>query len=160
MYTKNQLLNAVLWPTAAAASISLISPDGEVFGTFKLEKPMRGADLAALVPVHGEVSVKSVTVTGLRDELVIKTVVPFDTDVNTERRVITAEERLRRLELREDRREAQARADRQRHEQEIAAYKAKDIADAAEAKRKADEEAAAIEAAAAVASAAEVSVNE
>lgn len=119
MFTRNQLVHAVLWPLAKRVSITMLDAEGVVHGEFVISKPMLGSELARMVPdglfvagEEGELSVFSMS-----GDPVIATRVEFDTEVVTEKREMTLEERFAQLEMRQRRaaeREARLREQNKR----------------------------------------------
>lgn len=106
MLSRNELVHAVFWPLEAKKSvISLADADGVFQASFEITAPLKGADLAKLMPLNGLVLASNCYAFSLSGEILVTTHVDFETVVVTERAVIDTEERLARLERRELRRE-------------------------------------------------------
>lgn len=105
MFSRNELVHAVIWPDGRKSSIALIDPDGIVVATLPVREPLRGSDLSRLIPDGYCVDWDNCAVVNLSGEPVVRTVGQFDTAVVTERAELGFEERMQRLERRERRRE-------------------------------------------------------
>lgn len=139
MFERNQLAHLVFWPENNKSIVTLVDPNGVVIdddgvelaepqemelASFKLDRPMLGMEIAKTLPADLCIKSENVTVVTMSGEIKVTTVAPFDTTVVTERPVISAEERLDRLEIREQRNEARqaklARENRELREQILA----------------------------------------
>jgi len=105
-----KLTGLVFWPSTGAqvdAQVLLCNADGEMFAAFKLEKPMRGEDLARLVPPGCGVETTGCEVINSTGSLKVQDQMRFDTAVVMERRQQTFEERMERIERAQRAREKQ-----------------------------------------------------
>lgn len=105
MFTRNQLVHAVLWPNGPKATASLIDTDGVEIAKFKIEKPTLGSELCRFLPADFHLDAYDCVALTLSGDLVIETRLDFDTVVVTERAEISIEDRMQRLERREQRRQ-------------------------------------------------------
>lgn len=105
MFTRNQLVHAVLWPSRPKASISLIDTDGVEVAKFPIDKPMLGSDLVRFLPADFHISMDNVYLATLSGRILIQTRLPFDTVVVTEKAAVSIEDRVARMERREQRRQ-------------------------------------------------------
>lgn len=110
MFDRNKLVHLVIWPQGKKSAYTLTDGHGEVAAQVEVDEPIKGSDLARMIPDGFYVIVKDCTVLTMSGKLVVATKAPFDTAVVTERAVVTAEDRLLRLERRERRREERAAA--------------------------------------------------
>lgn len=109
MFDRNQLVHAVVWPNGRKASLSLIDTNGGIQSTFTVREPLRGSDLAKMVPDGYRVHCDDCHIVTMSGDVVVGTRAAFDTAVVTERAELTFEERMQRLERREARREKKQR---------------------------------------------------
>ncbi len=117
MFDRNELVHAVFWPDAEhpkEAKINLVDTDGVVQGEIDLDRPIKGAELASMVPNGFYLSPLKCIALSMSGKQVVATKAPFDTAVVTERPEVSFEDRMARLERREMRRE---RRERQREEE-------------------------------------------
>lgn len=105
MFNRNQLVHLVIWPNAKDARYNVVDPDGVVVSVVKVNEAVKGAEISKVMPEHFQLVPHGCTVLSMSGDLVVKTKAPFDTAIVTERAVVTAEERLQRLERRERQRE-------------------------------------------------------
>jgi len=111
MFNRNQLAHLVIWPNAKTAVVSLIDPDGEAVSEMSVREPIKGSELAKKMADGFAIHTKRCSVVSVSGDIVVRTRIPFDTAVVTERPVISFEDRMARLERRERRRELKAEAD-------------------------------------------------
>jgi len=107
---RKELTGVVLWPSSGAktaAQVLLCSADGEMFASFTLDKPMRGEDLARVVPPGCGVETTGCEVISSAGKLKVQDQMRFDTAVVMERREQTFEDRMERLERQQRAREKQ-----------------------------------------------------
>jgi hypothetical protein len=115
MLKRNELVHAVIWPVTADAQYNLVAMEtveikGEptvkevILGEVPVTAPVRGSDLAKMIPDGCCVKYDGCTVVKLTGDILVRTVAPFDTAVVTEKAQMSMEERMQRLELRERRR--------------------------------------------------------
>lgn len=125
MLTRKELTHAVIWPAAAGAILRLIAPKWEVvnpetgeveemedvpIGQIELEGPMRGADLARMMPDGMLLGGKGCNIVSLSGEVVHQTKRQFETVVVTERAERTLEDRLAAIESANRRRQREHEA--------------------------------------------------
>lgn len=101
MLDRNTLVHAVIWPQGPNAMVTLVDPDGVVASVVKVKEPLRGSDLAKMIPQGYGVETDACTVLSMSGELLVRTEGEFDTAVVTERAHVSFEERMARLERRE-----------------------------------------------------------
>ena len=106
-YCRNGLVHLTVFPSGESASYALHDPQtGEVYAIVPVRDPIRGSDLSKMIPDGLHVEFADCVVFNLSGKLLIGTAIEFDTCVVTERAEITIEERLQRMELRDQRRQA------------------------------------------------------
>lgn len=100
MLTKNELFGRIFWPThAKGLSVLLLDQQGdEILASYKSDKPVRGDELARMIPDGHQCAVENAYGVNLTGPLRVTTVGVFDTKVVTERAPIDLEARMSRLE--------------------------------------------------------------
>ena len=136
MFTKNQLVHAVIWPVTNEAAMELIDTDGVVQSNVPIQQPQKGDEVSRMIPEGFEVDVMDCYVVDLSGEIIKGSKAEFDTAVVTERAEIGFEERMARLERKEKRREKREA----RREQELieAQRELKELRKAKKAKKDAE----------------------
>lgn len=137
---RNKLTHAVLWPNGAEAAYSLVSPDGEVIATVALIEPVKGSDLSRLMPDGFEISLNNATLV-FKEGRYTNERQPFDTVVITERREVTLDQRLARLEMRDINRQkalTEAKRAHAKAEARLAEVEAQAVIEAADEAARAD----------------------
>lgn len=111
MIERNALAFAVIWPANKQSYISLIDGEGVECAQFKVEQPLKGSELAKVVPEGYYVApCKNCKVVTIAGRPVVRTVGEFDSAVITEKPQLGFEERMQNLERRERRREKREQA--------------------------------------------------
>lgn len=105
MFDRNQLAHLAIWPREKNSRITVLDGDGVVYASSRIDAPMRGSDIAKLLPPRFFVDLGDCAAFSMSGDVLIRTVAPFDTTVVTEKAVISFDERMARLERREYRRE-------------------------------------------------------
>lgn len=114
--SRNELVHAVIWPKGNKSNLALIDGEGVIHGRITVEEPLRGSDLAKMIPDGLWLDPQNCTVISMSGELLVNTKAPFDTAVVTERAETSLEQRLAMLERRERRREERERKNREENE--------------------------------------------
>lgn len=122
MIQRNKLVQAVIWPAGPNAHYSLIDAEGVELARVAVAAPVKGFDLAKVVPPGLSVDVTDCEVLSMTGKNVARTRAQFDTAVVTERPEITFEERMARLERRDKRREEAEKRRQEEHERVIAQH--------------------------------------
>lgn len=91
---KQKLTHAVVWPNGQKANVELVDPDGEVQAKVPIKFPVRGSDLARMMPDQYTLETEACTVVSLSGKVLVASEMQFDTAVVTERREITMEEKI------------------------------------------------------------------
>jgi len=105
MFERDQLVYAVIWPSASEALVQLIDTDGVVVAAYPVLEPLKGSEVIKMVPDGYCLGFERCHVVKTTGSILVNTGVKFDTAVVTERAEVTFEERMARLERRERRRE-------------------------------------------------------
>jgi len=133
MLSRKELNHAVLWPNGTKAAYSLVSSDGEVVATVPLTVPVKGSELVRLMPDGFGVTLNNATLV-FKEGAYTNERQPFDTVVVTERREVTMDERLARLEMRDANRQKaliEAKRSAQLAEKRLAEIEADSVIEAA-----------------------------
>lgn len=109
MLHRNELAHVMIWPEKKKGTIQLSNHDGEVLAEFEITSPVKGSELAKMMPDVWAVSLSGCLACSVAGAIEITTYGQFDTEVVTERDQPTMEERFARLE-RVQRRQAQIQA--------------------------------------------------
>jgi len=114
VFSKDDLVFAVIWPNGDDANMSLIDADGVYLAHVPVKAPVKGADLARMVPKGFKVDTAKCVVVHTNGGLMARTKAPFDTAVVTERRELSFEEKMQsfvRTEVRRQQLRAAKRAE-------------------------------------------------
>lgn len=137
MLTKQNLVNAVIWPNGPKAAIALFDTSdeggGEQVALVPITVPKEGREIAKMIPEGFSVDVEECTVVKLSGPIIKGTKGKFDTAVVTERPEVTFEDRMARLEritLRREKAQKARMAELEAAAEELAAIKAKESAEA------------------------------
>lgn len=101
MLTRNQLTYAVIWPSGPDAALQLVTDDGEVYGEMSVTEPLKGSELAKLMPDGMAIVADQCSLITTSGKILVQTKTPFDTVVVTERAELTFEDRIAAMEVRE-----------------------------------------------------------
>lgn len=107
MLDRNQLVHAVIWPNGDDACVTLIDADGVYQSRFSVVQPLKGSDLARLIPPGYWLKFDGCTVLSMSGDVLVGGIAEFDSAVVTERREVTFEDRIAILERRDIRRQRQ-----------------------------------------------------
>lgn len=113
VFDRNELKAVIVWPVNGKVVVSLVNEDGEILASHEWNEPVSGNRLAEMVPEGVKLDLDGFILQG-RNGGFARMRGRFDTDVNPERRVVTLEERLGRIERMQRALAAQQRADDQR----------------------------------------------
>lgn len=105
LFDRNQLVHAVIWPNGKNPGLTLVDTDGVVQSHVAIRMPVKGSELAKMMPPGHFVEPDQCTILSMSGRLMVGAKAPFDTAVVTERAEIGFEERMQRLERKERRRE-------------------------------------------------------
>jgi len=108
-FVRNDLVLAVIWPTGPEAFLSLIDAEGVFLGGFNVVEPVRGSEIAKMVPDGLRIHFNDCSVINTSGRLVYGKKQPFDSAVVTERAQQTFEERFAALERKERYRDRRAK---------------------------------------------------
>lgn len=119
---RQELANVVIWPAGSNAIMRLLTEDGEPIAEYGIQAPVKGSELAKLVPEGMVVDASEAVVVRMTGKIVHQTKTDFETIVVTERAEKTLEERIQQIErsnrlVRE--REERERQRRQREHDEV-----------------------------------------
>lgn len=102
MFDRNQLVHAVIWPIDELSAAALIDTDGVIQGRMPVYKPVKGDELSRMIPKGYCLDFENCHVIKMSGDILVRTIGVFDTAVVTERAEVTFEERMQRLERREN----------------------------------------------------------
>ena len=112
MFDRNKLSHSVIWPAGPDANIHLVNQNNDLVAAFEVKEPIKGSDLAKLIPADYTLDFENCIHVTMSGDLVIGRQIEFDTVVVTERAEVTFEERMARLERRELMRERERQRER------------------------------------------------
>lgn len=124
MFQRNELAHLVMWPREAKAKVELVDEEGVVLSALPVDWPLKGSDIAKMVPEGFCIDPNGCTVVTMSGDILVSTVGEFDTAVVTERPEITFEQRMALLERRQQRselREERLAAENQRLRDQVRA---------------------------------------